>query len=201
MPSIYDIKPKFQAALQPLVGRLAVIGVSANQVTLFACALSIATGILISLWIHSHLIFWLLPGVLFIRMALNAIDGMLAREHNMQSKLGAILNELTDMISDVALYLPLALLNHNNAIAIVAIVILTLLTEAAGLTALSIGAKRRYDGPMGKSDRAFVFGLIGLLLAMDIHTGSWLIYIWCLMILLLIATIFNRCKHALRDCS
>ena len=25
-----------------------------------------------------------------------------------------------------------------------------------------VGASRRYDGPMGKSDRAFVFGALGL---------------------------------------
>jgi len=36
-------------------------------------------------------------------MALNAIDGMLAREHHMQSKLGAILNELGDVVSDTVL--------------------------------------------------------------------------------------------------
>jgi hypothetical protein len=32
-----------------------------------------------------------LPGFLFVRMALNAIDGMLAREHAMKSRLGAVL--------------------------------------------------------------------------------------------------------------
>ncbi len=40
-------------------------------------------------------------------MALNAIDGMLAREFNQQSTLGAILNEVGDIISDAALYLAL----------------------------------------------------------------------------------------------
>ena len=49
-----------------------------------------------------------LPPVLLARMALNAVDGMLAREHAMQSALGAILNELGDVLSDTALYLPLA---------------------------------------------------------------------------------------------
>lgn len=41
-------------------------------------------------------------------MALNAIDGMLAREFNQQSTLGAILNEVGDIISDAALYLAFA---------------------------------------------------------------------------------------------
>ena len=51
---------------------------------------------------------FLLPAVLFVRMALNAIDGMLAREHGQKSALGAFLNELCDVVSDAALYLPFA---------------------------------------------------------------------------------------------
>jgi phosphatidylglycerophosphate synthase len=39
-------------------------------------------------------------------MALNALDGMLARECNQQTRLGAILNETGDVISDIALYFP-----------------------------------------------------------------------------------------------
>lgn len=50
----------------------------------------------------------LLPVFLFARMALNAINGMLAREHTMESPLGVILNEIGGRVSDAALYLPLA---------------------------------------------------------------------------------------------
>ena len=40
MPSVYDVKPKFQALLRPAVGALARAGVTANQVTVFAALLS-----------------------------------------------------------------------------------------------------------------------------------------------------------------
>ena len=40
------------------------------------------------------------------------------------------------------------------------IVVLTLVSEMTGVVAVQIGASRRYDGPMGKSDRAFVFEFI-----------------------------------------
>ena len=53
-------------------------------------------------------LFWLLPIWLFLRMALNAIDGMLAREFQQQSALGGYLNEITDVVADAALYLPFA---------------------------------------------------------------------------------------------
>ena len=35
-------------------------------------------------------------------------------------------------------------------------------SEMAGALAPMVGAARRYDGPMGKSDRALVFGVLGL---------------------------------------
>ena len=84
--SVYALKPKFQALLRPLVQRLAQRGISANQVTLLACGLSILIGLLISLCLSSDWLWGLLllPIFLFVRMAMNAIDGMLAREHAQQ---------------------------------------------------------------------------------------------------------------------
>ena len=49
MMSIYALKPKFQNLLRPLVRRLYQKGVTANQVTLAACAVSGAVGLLLSL--------------------------------------------------------------------------------------------------------------------------------------------------------
>ena len=47
--SIYALKPKFQNLLRPLVRALYQKGVTANQVTLAACAVSVAVGLLLSL--------------------------------------------------------------------------------------------------------------------------------------------------------
>ena len=108
MPSIYDIKPRFQALLRPLVVILARSGVTANQVTLTAMVLSFLVGLLVVIWPAARWPMILIPIALFVRMALNAIDGMLAREFDMKSRLGAVLNELGDVASDAALYLPFA---------------------------------------------------------------------------------------------
>jgi uncharacterized protein (DUF1778 family) len=43
--SIYELKPRFQATLRPLVRRMHAVGILANQVTLAACAVSLALGI------------------------------------------------------------------------------------------------------------------------------------------------------------
>lgn len=83
-------------------------------------------------------------------MGLNAIDGMLAREFGQQSKLGAILNELGDVVADTVLYLPLALVPGIYAPLIVGVVILSIISEMTGVIAIQIGAIRQYQGPMGK---------------------------------------------------
>ena len=200
MASIYDLKPKFQDLLRPVLTKLANAGITANQVTLFACVLSIFTGISIAL--HPNNIGYLLwlPVVLFVRMALNAMDGMLAREFKQQSKLGAILNELTDVISDAALYLPLAIYMQFSTTLVVLVVVLAVISEMTGVVAIQIGAKRQYQGPMGKSDRAFWLGLLALLVGLGLPVPNALIdYALITMIALLGVTIFNRANAALKE--
>ena len=198
MPSIYQIKPAFQGLLRPIVRRLAAIGVTANQVTLGAALLSIAAGIVIAAAQPSGRIWFLLPAVLFLRMALNAIDGMLAREHGQKSAFGAFLNELCDVVSDAALYLPFALLDLEPAVVVI-VVLLAGLSEMAGVVAIQVGAERRYDGPMGKSDRAFAFGLLGFLLGCGVPAGLWMTLVIAALGLLIVVTIANRMRQALHQ--
>ena len=198
MPSIYQIKPAFQGLLRPVVRRLATMGVTANQVTLGAALLSIAAGIVIAAAQPSGRIWFLLPAVLFLRMALNAIDGMLAREHGQKSALGAFLNELCDVVSDAALYLPFALLDLEPAVVVI-VVLLAGLSEMAGVVAIQVGAERRYDGPMGKSDRAFAFGLLGFLLGCGVPAGLWMTLVIAALGFLILVTIANRMRQALHQ--
>ena len=83
--SIYALKPKFQNLLRPLVGQLVAISVTANQITLIACLLSTLLGVFLALFPTFSSLFFLIPIWLFLRMALNAIDGMLEREFNQKS--------------------------------------------------------------------------------------------------------------------
>ncbi|MCB1761344.1 MAG: CDP-alcohol phosphatidyltransferase family protein [Gammaproteobacteria bacterium] len=199
MPSIYQLKPAFQSLLRPLTGWLAGRGISANQVTVAAALLSLVVGGLVALYPHHHWPLLLVPAVLFIRMALNAIDGMLAREHDMQSPLGGMLNELGDVVSDAALYLPLSLINGISPLPVVLLVLAATIVEMTGVVAVQIGASRRYDGPFGKSDRAFLVGAVALLLGIGIRPEPWVDWLMLAMLLLSVITIFNRARQALRE--
>lgn len=180
--TIYELKPKFQALLRPIVKNLAFKGYTANQVTIWAGILSFVGGVFVLLALYNKYFLLLIPFIMFIRMALNAIDGMLAKEHNMKTKTGAMLNELIDVISDTILYLPFAFL--INPIIVVLFVVISIFTEFIGVSAQAVYDDRRYDGPMGKSDRAFVIGLISLLFAFDMN-------LTILNIILAIATVLE----------
>jgi CDP-diacylglycerol---glycerol-3-phosphate 3-phosphatidyltransferase len=199
MASIYNIKPAFQNLLRPITRSLAARGVTANQVTVGALLLSLTTGLTLVLRHQQTGLFLLVPLVMFIRMALNAIDGMLAREHDMKSPLGAILNELCDVISDAALYLPFALLPGVLGWIVVLFVLAAVISEMTGVVAVQIGASRRYDGPMGKSDRAFVFGVIALTLGLGLPSASWMNELFGVILLLTLATSYNRASKALAE--
>lgn len=199
MPSIYDLKPKFQQLLRSLVAPIANSGITANQVTLFAALTSVIYGVAL-LNNPTSTCLWLgLPLFLFVRMALNAIDGMLAREFNQKSAFGGILNELGDVISDIALYLPFGLIVDIPFWLILSIVLLSVLSEYVGVTAVMIGASRRYDGPMGKSDRAFLFGALALIIGLGIQMQPWIAPALIVVMILLIITIANRIKQALAE--
>lgn len=194
--SIYSLKTRFQALLRPLVRRLHALGVTANQVTLFACLVSIALGaFLVSAprqW------FALVPLWMFLRMGLNAVDGMLARDFGQKSNLGAYLNELTDVVSDAALYLPFAFVAPFTWWSVCAVIFAAALSEMTGVVAVMAGAARRYDGPMGKSDRAFVFSLLALAVALrwPLHDAI----MWGIAALVAV-TIVNRIRGGLRESS
>lgn len=198
--SIYQLKPRFQQLLRPALAALARAGVTPNQVTLGAMVLSLAYGAALALAPDNTALWFGLPAFLLLRMALNAIDGMLANATGNKTPLGALLNELCDQVSDAALYLPFALAAGIAPALVVIVVLAALLAEFAGVLAQAIGAPRGFEGPMGKSDRAFAFGLIALLIGAGV-APAWSNGLLVLVLLLSALTVFNRLRRALRPCA
>ena len=194
MLSLYQLKPAFQNRLRPLAGALARAGVTPNQVTLAALLLSLIAGAVLALFPASPAALLAIPAVMLVRMALNALDGMLAREYKLQTVAGGFLNELCDVLSDAALYLPFTLVLPAAAAWIVLFTIFAILTEFAGVLTLALGASRRSDGPMGKSDRAALIGLLAWLLGIGVAPGSWCVMLLAAASALALLTVFRRIK-------
>lgn len=199
MPSIYQLKPAFQNLLRPLVQRLCDNSITANQVTLLAGITSVVLGAGIACFAEHLWVFALIPVWMILRMALNAIDGMLAREFGQQSHLGAYLNELCDVVADCALILPFALIPDVSLSLVVLVTLLALLSEYSGVLGAMVGASRRYDGPMGKSDRAFVLGALATEIAIGWISSFWINIVFGAVAVLLVYTLVNRVRSGLNE--
>lgn len=198
MISVYKLKPAFQKLLRPFVGVLYRIGFTANRITWLSIVLSVAVGVLF--WMFpSGVMLWILPLALLVRMALNAMDGMMAREYKMQSKGGEVLNELGDVIADTAMYLPLIKLEGVDQWLLLGFIFLSILNEFSGVLGKVLGGTRRYEGPMGKSDRALVIGATCLLLFFIPEIMDYLNYIFGGMVILIVLSTSIRIKKALSE--
>ena len=197
--TLYALKPRFQAALRPLVTWLAGRGVTANQVTVAAAFGSLLVGGVIVWRADARPVFLIVPVWLCARMALNAIDGMLAREFRQESVMGGYLNEMGDVVSDAALYFPFALIRPFTWPGIGLVIGLSILTEFAGALGPAMGASRRYDGPMGKSDRAVVFGALGLWIGSSSTMPAWIGSAVPILATLLVVTVINRIRAGIEE--
>ena len=103
-----------------------------------------------------------------------------------------------DQVSDLALTLPLACV--MSAPLVVLLAVLALLAEFAGVLAISIGSPRRFDGPMGKSDRAFALGVLALMIWAGARPAA-VNGVLALVIALTLWTVLNRLRRALRFCA
>jgi CDP-diacylglycerol---glycerol-3-phosphate 3-phosphatidyltransferase len=198
MASLYDWKPAFQERLRPYAEQLHENAITPNQVTLAALALSAFEGALLLTWPGAWFPLLLLPVVLFLRLALNAIDGMIARDYGEATKSGKVLNELGDVLADGFLYLPLLAVPGAPETLIALAVLAGIATEFTGVISEAMGGERRYDGPFGKSERAVAFGAAGLLLALGADAGWWLDLLMLVVILLSARTAWNRAAAAVR---
>lgn len=195
----YRLKTRFQNLLMPLVEVLFRAGVRANQVTVAAALLSAACGVFLLLSVNRRNFLWLAP-VLLVRMGLNAIDGMLARDFGQASRVGIYLNELGDAVSDIFLILPLAHVAGFSPFWIWIVTVNAVISEMAGVLGHVAGASRRYDGPMGKSDRAVVLSAVGLWVGIAGEVPPALANIIPrVMTALLLVTIIQRVRGGLRE--
>jgi CDP-diacylglycerol--glycerol-3-phosphate 3-phosphatidyltransferase len=79
------------------------------------------------------------------------------------------------------------------------VIVLAGLSEFTGALGPTVGASRRYDGPLGKSDRAFVFGALGLYVALGGPLPAWSAGLMPLVAALVAWTIVNRIRRALAE--
>ena len=199
MISIYKLKPKFQKLLMPLLQLLYGLGVTPNFLTVFTILFSFFIGYLLFLGIENKIYFLFVSLGLLLRMMLNALDGMMASTYNLKSKEGEILNEIGDVLSDIAIYFPFIYFSSVSIELVIIFISLSVVNEFCGLLSKSISGVRRYDGPMGKSDRAFFVGIICIVLFFTNTILVYIDYIFLIAIILMIISSYLRLTKSLKD--
>jgi phosphatidylglycerophosphate synthase len=160
---IYSNKPKFQDALRVVERPLVRWRVHPDVLTLSALGLSFLGGFALfaSRWTP-----WTLLAVSFIallRICLNALDGMVAKDLGVARPWGEVLNELSDRLSDVAFFVGLALVQGINMPLALSVLVLMLITSYVGILSKAAGAAREFGGIMGKADRMILLAVASIL--------------------------------------
>ena len=199
MISVYKLKPKFQKLLQPILLFLRRVGISPNHITVFTIFFSLMIGYVLFLGIEDSFWFLIVALGLLLRMMFNALDGMMAKQFKLESKLGEILNEIGDVISDIAIYFPFIYFEPVKSEYVIIFIFLSIINEFCGVLAKIISGTRRYDGPMGKSDRAFLVGVICIILYFTDSILIYLDYVFIIAIFLMLMSSYLRLTKSLKN--
>jgi CDP-diacylglycerol--glycerol-3-phosphate 3-phosphatidyltransferase len=195
--SLTFLKPRLKTALRPWAAYLARSGVTANQVTITSLFGSVVVGALLCVFAAEHGLFAILPVWLTARTACATIDGTLAIEFGQKSRLGGILNEAGDIISEIALFMPLMFVPPFSIAGISLLIALFVASELAGIVPGIAGGERRLEGPLGKVDRSIILSAVAIAVAIFgrlPESASVLVPVLCLGA---IVTIGNRlCRYS-----
>lgn len=193
MRSLHDLKPYLQRYLTPVAGKLIERDVFPVQLMLIACGLSLVVGIIMAALVPvSAAIFLLLPFALGARLLLNAIDEILIKKLKKKSRYAFYLSEMTDVFSDIVLYLPFLYVPGISQVLVVFNVFAAIFTEFAGVLGIGVTQNRRNQGPMGKVDRAVAFSIVAIVYGFGLLDAGAVNFLLTVIFLAQALTIYNR---------
>lgn len=198
--SVYNLKKRFQDLLMPLCEKMNSLGITPNQITIGTMIGSIIFSLLFYKFSEYRILFLIVPLFFLKRMALNALDGMIANRFNKKTNLGIFLNEIGDIVADTVFFFCFFSALNINMVLSLLFIFLGILSEYTGITAMQVDGKRHFEGPMGKSDRAFFISLLSIFIFFRLG-NKYIEYFVILGIILLFLTIYNRIKSSLKNIS
>ena len=194
-----DLRPRLLTALQPRAAQLARRGLTPKRLTLIETLLAGLVGGLVALAPTVPIVLLLLPLAVILRLVMAAIFGLLVEEHGLGSSPDRLIREVGEALADALLYLPLALHPGVAGWLVVIVVVLGMIAELAAVAASGSGASRRAGGPLRRTDRALLFALVALILAVDPRASAWLPWLLLPAAALGGITIYNRVRRAIEQ--
>lgn len=198
MAGMYAVKPAFQRSLGGIERWLVARRVHPDWLTYLALVLSIVGGACLYVAPERPWLLLAVPGVTLVRTALNALDGLVARDTGLARPWGEVLNEFCDRLADLALIGGLALAAPATLALGVGVVVLMLLASYLAILSKAAGGRRQYVGPMGKADRMVALTIaapLGLVLPLELVYDGFLAVVGVGLALTLVA----RAQATYRD--
>ena len=197
---LYTWKFEFRKFLYPLLKLFKKV--NPDLISYFAVFISLLTGICFYFADKFSYFFLLGAFLIFLRMVLNTLDGMIALEQKRESLQGEIVNALPDRYSDIFTLYGICFSSYSNFYLGALALVFTLLVSYTGMLGKAIGVSWQHQGPLGKVERLIsliIFSLLQfLLIKLNISVNlSGLLFIW--FILGSQITIFNRVRGMLKE--
>jgi phosphatidylglycerophosphate synthase len=159
---LYRSKSAIAHGLEPLIERLARLGVSPDAVTLAAIPVAMVAGALLFLSPAAPIALLGVPLLAALRLVLNLIDGALARHTGRMHPRGELYNELGDRLADVAFLAPVAFLPGADRTTVLLGVATAMFASFAGLAPRAAGGERIYRGILSKPGRMILLGVFAV---------------------------------------
>jgi phosphatidylglycerophosphate synthase len=156
-----------------------------------AAAAAVLAATLNPLWVIAA------ASLVILRLACNALDGMVATDTNTARPLGQVYNEFADRIGDVAVLIAVTVRADLVWLGLAAIV-LTLLSSHMGTLAASAGGTRQYIGVMGKADRMILLALAAVVALFLDQSQVFSVYLTVVAVGCLL-TLFQRTRAVRRE--
>jgi len=172
---IYSTKARWQQALRPFVAFCARNRVHPDVFTYGALLLSFVAAF--ALWRAGarRAWLWLVPPCVLVRLLLNLMDGLVAREVGLADAWGEAKNEFGDRVADAAIFLGLSFGGYVDARLAALSLAFILCVSYLGILGKSLGGARVYGGIFGKGDRMISLAAFTLypILSGDLGSYNW----------------------------
>ncbi|MCU4799393.1 CDP-alcohol phosphatidyltransferase family protein [Halobacteria archaeon HArc-gm2] len=189
--------------LGPFVGGAKRLGISPDGVSVVAFVAAAAAAVVFYL-AGSDPVLYLVGAVLvFVNGWLDLVDGALARELDVSSDAGDLLDHVLDRYADIVLLVGLAAGIGRYDIGLAAVTGV-LMTSYLGTQAQAVGLDRVYGGLVGRADRLALIGITGGVAAFYTDPLAGLTIVgWLLVALALVGhlTALQRFYYSMRALS
>ncbi|RLM37193.1 CDP-alcohol phosphatidyltransferase family protein [Haloarcula sp. Atlit-120R] len=152
-------RPLADRALGPFVSAAKVAGLSPNGVSVIAFLLALGAGGVYAAATREPLLYLGGAVLVFLNGWLDLVDGALARELNVASSGGDLLDHVLDRYADIGIIIGLAAGVGQWALGIAAVTGV-LMTSYLGTQAQAVGLDRVYGGLLGRADRLALVGVV-----------------------------------------